>query len=155
MFHDAMTSRIFANVHDNPVCILCRQVCFTKKPRTFFIVGLSLGFLFQQHSMRSHKSSRILFGSSGRGGVCLLPDLARRISRLLERSENGGFSVMHSSISIANEYVSEAFEWTAPWLKNSMAVYLKTSPDIPVEVRFGLTSSEITAIPKSQICGLP
>ena len=74
-----------------------------------------------------------------------------------ERLENGISSVMHSSISIANEYVSECV--VAEILLFSMssgAEYLTISPDATVfEVRFSLTSSEIFAIPKSQICGSP
>jgi hypothetical protein len=73
------------------------------------------------------------------------------------RLENGTSSVMHSSISIANEYVSEYV--VADILLFSMssgAEYLTISPDVTVfEVKFSLISSEILAIPKSQICASP
>jgi len=64
---------------------------------------------------------------------------------------------MHSSISIANEYVSECI--VAGTLLSSMssgAEYLTTSPDDTVfEIVVSLISSTILAIPKSQICGSP
>ena len=64
---------------------------------------------------------------------------------------------MHSSISIANEYVSECV--VAGILLFSMssgAENLTMSPDVTVfVVMFSLMSSEIFAIPKSQICGSP
>ena len=73
-----------------------------------------------------------------------------------ERLENGISSVIHSSISIANEYVSECFvaETLLPSI-SSMAEYLTASPDAPVVVTvLSVTSSMILAIPKSQINGM-
>ena len=74
-----------------------------------------------------------------------------------ERFENGTSSVMHSSTSIAYEYVSECVvAETLLFSMSSGAEYLTTSPDDTVfEVAFSLISSEILAIPKSQICGSP
>ena len=84
-----------------------------------------------------------------------------------ERFENGIFSVMHSSISIANEYVSEQVvgrKWVSGWVtvkrfmspRSSGAEYLTPSPD---DTAFGpvlsVISSTIFAIPKSQISGSP
>jgi len=73
------------------------------------------------------------------------------------RLENGTSSVMHSSINIANEYVSECVvAGTSLVSMSSGAEYLTTSPDDTVfEVAFLLISSEILAIPKSQTCGSP
>jgi len=73
------------------------------------------------------------------------------------RLENGTSSVIHSSISIANEYASEYVVAGALLFSiSSGAEYLTISPDdIVLDVAFSLTSSEIFAIPKSQICGSP
>ena len=73
------------------------------------------------------------------------------------RLENGTSSVTHSSISIANEYVSECVvAGTLLFSISSGAEYLTTSPDdIVFEVAFSFISSEILAIPKSQICASP
>jgi hypothetical protein len=75
----------------------------------------------------------------------------------LGRLENGISSVMHSSISIANEYVSEfAVGGTLVSSISSGAEYLATFPDdIVFEIELSLLSSPILAIPKSQICGSP
>ena len=74
-----------------------------------------------------------------------------------ERLENGASSVMHSSIIIANEYVSE---WVVAGAllssMSSMAEYLTMSPDDTVfTVVFSVISSTIFAILKSQINGSP
>ena len=63
---------------------------------------------------------------------------------------------MHSSISIANEYVSECFIAETLLLSmSSMAEYLTASPDAPVFVAaLSVISSMILAIPKSQINGM-
>jgi len=74
-----------------------------------------------------------------------------------ERFGNGTSSVMHSSINIANEYVSECIVAEARLsLMSSGAEYLTVTPDDTVfEIVLSLASSTIFAIPKSQICGLP
>ena len=158
MFHDARKNRIFVYVHDNPICILCRQVGRKKKLWTCSIVGLSSGSVAQQRVMRSHKAFEIGFGPSGRGGLSFLPITAWRTAASLRRWGNGRFSVMHSSISIPNEYVSEAIVGTVSPSKSSGAEYLTGFPvPVPVAVVDMLpsTSSDILAIPKSQICGSP
>jgi len=73
------------------------------------------------------------------------------------RLENGTSSVKHSSISIANEYVSEGVVAEALLFSTSSgAEYLTTSPDDTVfEIECSLISSTIFVIPKSQICGTP
>ena len=65
--------------------------------------------------------------------------------------------MMHSSINIANEYVSECVvAGTPPPSMSSMAEYLTTSPDDTVfEIVFSVISSTILAIAKSQISGSP
>ena len=130
--HDAMINQISVNVHDNPIRMPCRQVCRKKKPWTCSIVGRLLGMIAQQLVMRFHKSSEIRFCPSGRGGFSILVVLTLRTVGSSRRWENGCSSVMHSSISIANEYVSElAVAGTvSPW-KNSGAEYLKRSSDNP------------------------
>jgi len=73
-----------------------------------------------------------------------------------ERWENGASSVMHSSTSIANEYVSECVvaDTLLPSM-SSMAKYLTGPPDdIVFEIVFSV-SSTIFAIAKSQTSGSP
>ena len=112
--------------------MLCRQVCCKKKPWTSSIVGRFPGAMAQQRVMRFHKLSEIRFCPSGRGGFSILLVLTWRTAESPGRWENGGFSVMHSSISIANEYVSEeAVAGTIFPRKNSGAEYLKRSSDNP------------------------
>jgi len=137
----------------------CQAWC-KKKVWTCSIVGLWSGITAQQRIMSSHKPSETRFFGlcpSGRGGYCLLLILAWITAASRERLENGTSSVIHSSISIANEYVSECV--VADILLFSMssgAAYLTISPDVTVfDVKFSLISSEIVAIPKSQICGSP
>jgi hypothetical protein len=72
--------------------------------------------------------------------------------------ENGTSSVTHSSISIANEYVSECVVAQKSLFSiSSGAAYLTIAADDNVlEIVFSLGSSTvIPAIPKSQICGSP
>ena len=71
------------------------------------------------------------------------------------RWEKGASSVMHSSISNANEYVSESIVGRAPFISmSSGAAYLTPSPDDTVPtVTFSLVSSVILAISKFQIRG--
>lgn len=75
----------------------------------------------------------------------------------LERLENGALSVVHSSINIANAYVSEHIVGvTLLFSRSSGAEYLTTSLDDTVlETVVSLLSSTMHAIPKSQICGSP
>ena len=74
-----------------------------------------------------------------------------------ERLENGISSVMHSSISSANEYVSEyVVGETLLSSMSSVAPYLTTSPDDTVfEIVLSVISSTIFAIAKSQISASP
>ena len=88
----------------------CFQAYSKKKLWTCSIVGLSSGLSDQQRVIRSHKSSETPFFwscPSGRGGHCLLLILAWMVVTFRGRLENGTSSVMHSSTSIANEYVPE------------------------------------------------
>ena len=125
----------------------------------FSIVGRSSGLRDQQRSMRLHNSSETRFlgaGPSGRGGHCFLPSLTWMTAASRVSSGNGTFSVMHSRISIANEYVSESFVPGMLFFSmSSGAEYLTVSPDTVFEVVLSLLSSTIFAIPKSQIRGSP
>lgn len=124
------------------------------------MVGLWLGWVYQQRIIWSHKSSDTLpfpFWPSGRAGYCLLLILAWMTAASLVRLENGVSSVMHSRINIANEYVSE---WTVGgtllFSRSSGAEYLTTSLEATVfETVVSLFSSTMVAIPKSQICASP
>jgi len=71
--------------------------------------------------------------------------------------ENGFSSVIHSSINIPNEYVSDCFVGRASkFSMSSSAPYLIKSPDEMVDVAdFLEISSTITVIPKSHICAVP
>ena len=73
------------------------------------------------------------------------------------RLENGASSAMHSSISNANEYVSDCIvAGMSAVSMSSGAEYLTKPPDDTVfETEFTLISPEIPAIPKSQSCGSP
>jgi len=65
--------------------------------------------------------------------------------------------MIHSSISIANAYVSEWVVAEAPLFSmSSGARGLSESPgDTTHDSAFSVTSFTILAIPKSQICGMP
>ena len=78
------------------------------------------------------------------------------ISASREMSEKGGASVIHSSISIPNENVSEYFVTEASLCSmSSGAAYLVTANDpVLVTVASSLVTT-IPAIPKSHICGSP
>ena len=71
--------------------------------------------------------------------------------------ENGGASVIHSSISSANEYVSECLVMKKLLCSmSSGAAYLTfVAGDIVFDTVFSWVSWKIFAIPKSQICGSP
>ena len=72
--------------------------------------------------------------------------------------ENGTSSVMHSSISMANEYVSEwVVGWRLLFSMSSGAAYLTivAGDDTVPEFVYLFAPSITFAIPKSQICGSP
>lgn len=114
------------------------------------------------HYYKVHKPSETPFfelsasRTPGRGGQSLddrrVDDAASR-----GRSENGISSMIHSSITIAIEYMSECIiTGTMPPSMSSVAEYLTTSPDDAVfDILFSVISSTIFAIQKSQIRGSP
>ena len=153
-----MLNLIFANkTFYLPLC----QGWLSKKNRwTSSIVGLCSGLTDQQRFIRSHKSSETRFFPScpsGRRGHCFLLILAWMTAASRLMLENGTSSVMHSSISIANEYVSECVvAKTVLFSMTSGAAYLTIAADDTVfEIVFSFISSMILDIPKSQICGSP
>lgn len=123
------------------------------------MVGRWSGLVDQQYSINCHKPSETRYldpSPSGLGGCCLLLILAWMTAASRVRLENGTASVMHSSTSIANEYVSESVvAWTPKRSMSSGAEYLTKSPDTVFDIVFSAASSMIAAIPKSHICGSP
>ena len=110
--------------------------------------------------MSLHKSSEIRSFPScspGRGEHCPLVVIVRNIAASPAILENSTSSVMHSSISIANENVSECIvAGTVASPMCSVAIYLPLPPDAMVTaIAVPLTFSQILAIPKSQIYGSP
>jgi len=63
---------------------------------------------------------------------------------------------MHSSVNIANEYVSEcAVGESPPFSRSSGAENLTSLDDIAPDIESSVMPSTTLAIPKSQIWGLP
>ena len=111
----------------------------------------------QQRFISSHNSSETRCFPSGRGGHCFLLILAWMTVASRGMLENGISSVMHSNISIANEYVSErAVAGNLLSLMSSGAACLTiVVEDTVFDTVLSWVSWMIFAIPKSQICGSP